>query len=91
MVRVHLGPPLIKKIINITRGLSSAGRAPALHAGGQEFDPPRLHHFLCTMKTEYILIEKERFTKNREKKRQEIVYSQEFKEKTKRKKLHTIK
>jgi len=44
-----------------------------------------------TMKTEYILIEKERFTKNREKKRQEIVYSQEFKEKTKRKKLHTIK
>ena len=27
------------------RGLSSAGRAPALHAGGQEFDPPRLHHY----------------------------------------------
>ena len=26
-------------------GLSSAGRAPALHAGGQEFDPPRLHQF----------------------------------------------
>ena len=26
------------------RGLSSAGRAPALHAGGQGFDPPRLHH-----------------------------------------------
>ena len=25
-------------------GLSSAGRAPALHAGGQGFDPPRLHH-----------------------------------------------
>ena len=25
-------------------GHSSAGRAPALHAGGQEFDPPRLHH-----------------------------------------------
>ena len=25
-------------------GRSSAGRAPALHAGGQEFDPPRLHH-----------------------------------------------
>ncbi|WP_032834964.1 hypothetical protein, partial [Gardnerella greenwoodii] len=42
-----------------------------------------------TMKTEYILIEKERFTKNREKKRQEIVYSQEFKEKTKAKKDYT--
>ena len=27
------------------RGCSSAGRAPALHAGGQEFDPPQLHHF----------------------------------------------
>jgi hypothetical protein len=25
-------------------GLSSAGRAPDLHSGGQEFDPPRLHH-----------------------------------------------
>ena len=27
-------------------GVSSAGRAPVLHAGGQEFDPPTLHHFL---------------------------------------------
>ena len=26
-----------------TWGLSSAGRAPDLHSGGQEFDPPRLH------------------------------------------------
>src|SRR5690606_17299808 len=26
-------------------GHSSAGRAPALHAGGQEFDPPWLHHY----------------------------------------------
>ncbi len=26
-------------------GVSSAGRAPVLHAGGQEFDPPTLHHF----------------------------------------------
>ena len=25
------------------RGYSSAGRAPALQAGGQEFDPPYLH------------------------------------------------
>ena len=28
------------------RGRSSAGRAPALHAGGREFDPPRLHQRL---------------------------------------------
>ncbi len=27
------------------RGHSSAGRAPALHAGGREFDPPWLHHY----------------------------------------------
>ena len=27
-----------------TWGCSSAGRAPALQAGGQEFDPPHLHH-----------------------------------------------
>ena len=25
-------------------GISSAGRAPALHAGGQRFDPVILHH-----------------------------------------------
>ncbi len=26
-------------------GCSSAGRAPALQAGGQRFDPAQLHHF----------------------------------------------
>ena len=31
-------------VVRAPRGRSSAGRAPALHAGGQEFDPPRLHH-----------------------------------------------
>ena len=30
-------------------GLSSAGRAPALQAGGQRFDPARLHHFLFNL------------------------------------------
>ena len=25
-------------------GFSSVGRAPALHAGGQEFESPKLHH-----------------------------------------------
>ena len=29
---------------SIIWGRSSAGRAPDLHSGGQEFDPPRLHH-----------------------------------------------
>ena len=33
-----------------SRGLSSAGRAPALQAGGRRFDPDRLHHLkLCTI------------------------------------------
>ena len=48
MVRVHLGPLFLSDIRNtnnqtLLRGLSSAGRAPALHAGGQRFDPARLH------------------------------------------------
>ena len=36
-------------MVDVPGGRSSAGRAPALHAGGQEFDPPRLHHtfLLC--------------------------------------------
>jgi hypothetical protein len=58
MVRVHLGPPFIRLIgfgalttriflvekMNCIWGISSAGRAPALHAGGQRFDPVILHH-----------------------------------------------
>ena len=27
-------------------GCSSVGRAPALQAGGQEFESPRLHHLV---------------------------------------------
>ena len=43
MVRVHFGPPLQKRAKEIW-GFSSAGRAPALQAGGQRFDPANLHH-----------------------------------------------
>ena len=53
VVRVHLGPSkkfthmarflkADKRNIFPIRGCSSAGRAPALQAGGQEFDPPHL-------------------------------------------------
>ncbi len=35
------------------RGLSSAGRAPALHAGGQRFDPARLHQFYLKILSEF--------------------------------------
>ena len=41
MVRVHFGPPLRKESL---WGVSSAGRAPALQAGGHRFDPGTLHH-----------------------------------------------
>ena len=34
------------EILKTLWGCSSAGRAPALHAGGQEFEPPHLHHAL---------------------------------------------
>ena len=46
--------------VRIIRGRSSAGRAPALQAGGQEFESLRLHHQErlmkekpCTLKTSY--------------------------------------
>ena len=34
----------LQKQREIAGGCSSDGRAPALHAGGQEFEPPHLHH-----------------------------------------------
>ncbi len=44
-VQVLLDPPsLLRSKGRFLWGLSSAGRAPDLHSGGQEFDPPRLHH-----------------------------------------------
>jgi hypothetical protein len=42
MVRVHPDPPTNLKL----RGHSSAGRAPALQAGGHRFDPGWLHQDL---------------------------------------------
>jgi hypothetical protein len=32
--------------LNDFGGFSSSGRAPALQAGGERFDPVNLHHFL---------------------------------------------
>ena len=40
--KASLGPPLLIKEEQIW-GFSSAGRAPALQAGGQRFDPGTLH------------------------------------------------
>ena len=45
--RPDMRPQVAGQAAGQTRwGLSSAGRAPDLHSGGQEFDPPRLHHVL---------------------------------------------
>ena len=35
---------ILKRRKTLMWGFSSAGRAPALHAGGQRFDPANLHH-----------------------------------------------
>ena len=42
--------PALTAWVSIVWGLSSAGRAPDLHSGGQEFDPPRLHQAFCRAK-----------------------------------------
>ena len=34
--------------LRLTWGFSSAGRAPALQAGGRRFDPDKLHHIFLT-------------------------------------------
>ena len=39
----------------ISWGLSLVGRAPALHAGGQEFDSPSLHQILRPEKQRFSL------------------------------------
>ncbi len=46
LVQVHSGPPFL-----VFWGISSAGRAPALHAGGQGFESPILHHFVYSTDT----------------------------------------
>ena len=37
-------------------GLSSAGRAPALHAGGQRFDPAYLHHLSSLSRLSKLIV-----------------------------------
>ena len=44
-VQIFPGPPVLS-IFLFLWGISSAGRAPALQAGGQRFEPAILHHFL---------------------------------------------
>ena len=36
----------VKTLTEVYRGISSAGRAPALQAGGRRFDPVILHQIL---------------------------------------------
>src|SRR5690606_38912409 len=46
-VRIPYGSPLMLAALAhvVRRRISSAGRAPALQAGGRRFDPVILHHF----------------------------------------------
>jgi hypothetical protein len=55
-----LGPPILKRLPKMVRGFSSVGRAPALQAGGQRFEPVKLHHFFefPEMKTKFSVIER---------------------------------
>ena len=46
LVRVQPDPPYS---LITGRGISSAGRAPALQAGGRRFDPVILHHFIFNL------------------------------------------
>jgi hypothetical protein len=41
-------PPVLPNVARAVRGHSSAGRAPALQAGGRRFDPGWLHQFLVS-------------------------------------------
>ena len=43
LVRAQLDPPRFHNDLEDSRGISSAGRAPALQAGGRRFDPVILH------------------------------------------------
>ncbi len=36
-------------------GISSAGRAPALQAGGQEFEPPILQNYLKSLQGSFLV------------------------------------
>ena len=48
MVRIQPDPPDAASLAHDPWGISSAGRAPALQAGGRRFDPVILHH-LCAI------------------------------------------
>jgi hypothetical protein len=45
MVQIHPDPPTDFPRYRLAGGHSSAGRAPALQAGGHRFDPGWLHQF----------------------------------------------
>ena len=58
MVRIHLDPPTVHCRLSGDGfwGISSAGRAPALQAGGRRFDPVILHqHFAVCVCVVWLL------------------------------------
>ena len=65
-----VGGVAVRRFVAEQRGISSAGRAPALQAGGRRFDPVILHHLELIRKKQKTKtkIEKKN-NKKREKKR----------------------
>ena len=58
VVRVYPGPPLSRTLYaDVRRGCSSVGRAPALQAGGQRFDPVQLHHLFEGIEVNQLEVE----------------------------------
>src|SRR5450830_371267 len=46
-------PAILSLFVSKTWGYSSAGRAPAWHAGGRGFEPPYIHHSTTIMSLIY--------------------------------------
>ena len=44
-----------EQVENLIWGISSVGRAPALHAGGQEFEPPILQNLIEEPKGSFLM------------------------------------
>ena len=57
MVRVHPDPPDMPRVDLLDKwGISSAGRAPALQAGGRRFDPDILHQPFLMVKNQFDVV-----------------------------------
>ena len=73
----------MRRFVAEQRGISSAGRAPALQAGGRRFDPVILHHLELIRKTKTKTKTKTKIEKEKEKRENK-------KQKTKKIKIYLV-